>query len=332
MNAKPILIMLAALGTALATPATAADKMTLTLNFLAQPAQAGFFLAKKRGYYDQAGIDLTIVEGKGSATTAQMIAGGQTDIGFVGGTVAIDLISKGAPMVIVSDIIQGNFQSIVHYADDGINSAKDLVGKTVSTCPGCVQIPMLHAALARAGVDASKVNITNTNSTAWIGLLSEKKVDGIVADPNTVTIEMRRKGHKVKDLFFQDMGISPINFVLATRTDKLKANPDLYKRFIEASLKGWSELGSSPDEAIDALVQQYPSITVDKETLKAQLQEAITPFVCVGGAAGVGRAPDSAREDTYKLMKDFMNLKTEKPITAFYTEEYLPAKLPACPK
>ena len=64
----------------LAMPATAqqAKPMRLTLNFLAGGPQAGFMLAKKLGYYKDAGIDLTIEEGKGSATTAQQVATGQT--------------------------------------------------------------------------------------------------------------------------------------------------------------------------------------------------------------------------------------------------------------
>ena len=55
-------------GSSSALGANAADKMKLTLNFLAQPAQAGFFLAKEKGYYKDEGIDLTIVQGHGSST------------------------------------------------------------------------------------------------------------------------------------------------------------------------------------------------------------------------------------------------------------------------
>jgi NitT/TauT family transport system substrate-binding protein len=56
--------------------------MKITLNFLAGGPQAGFVYAKKLGLYKNAGIDLTIEEGRGSATTAQMVATGQTDAGF----------------------------------------------------------------------------------------------------------------------------------------------------------------------------------------------------------------------------------------------------------
>ena len=67
--------------------------LTLTLNFLAGGPQAGFMYAKKLGLYKDAGIDLTIEEGKGSATTAQLVATGQAQVGFADAPAAMQLRS-----------------------------------------------------------------------------------------------------------------------------------------------------------------------------------------------------------------------------------------------
>src|SRR5262245_65870382 len=82
---------------AAAAPAQSGKPMKLTLNFLAGGPQAGFMYAKKLGYYKDAGIDLTIEEGKGSATTAQLVATGQTDVAFADAPAAMQIRSKGAP-------------------------------------------------------------------------------------------------------------------------------------------------------------------------------------------------------------------------------------------
>ena len=111
-------------------PAHADDAMKLTLNFLAQPAQAGFFLAKEKGYYKDVGIDMTIVEGKGSSTTAQITAAGQNDVGFINGGIAINFINKGAPLQIIAAPIQGNFMSVGFLAKENIKKPQDLIGKT----------------------------------------------------------------------------------------------------------------------------------------------------------------------------------------------------------
>ena len=83
-----------------------AKPMKLTLNFLAAAPNAGFMLAKKLGLYEKAGINLTIEEGKGSGTTAQMVATGQTDIGFADAPAAMQLRTKGAPVKIIAPVLQ----------------------------------------------------------------------------------------------------------------------------------------------------------------------------------------------------------------------------------
>ena len=312
------------------TASRAEDKMTLTLNYLAQPAQAGFFLAKKLGYYKDVRIDLTIQEGKGSQTTVQQVAAGQTDVGFAGTQVVLNLIAQGAPLKIIAAVIQGNFMSLATRAEDNIKTPKDLEGKTVAGCPGCAQVPMIYALLEKEKIDKSKVTVINADASSQIGLLANKKIDAAAADPNTISIEMRRQGYKINDMFFQDFGIRLINFVLVARTDRLEKQPDLYKRFVAASLKGWAELRSKPDDAVAALKEQYPEIKLDRDTLLAQLTQGIVPFVCTPDSPGVGKASEAAWQATYDTMTKYMNLKSNKPVTAAYTDDFLPAKLPAC--
>lgn len=310
--------------------AQATDKMTLTLNFLAQPAQAGFFLAKEKGYYKDVGIDLTIVEGKGSATTAQITAAGQNDVGFVGGSFAMSFINKGAPLKIIAAPIQGNFMSLGFLTSTNIKTPQDLIGKTIAVCPGCAQIPMLKAMLVKAKIPESKVKIINVDQSAHVSMLEEHKIDAAAGDPNSISIEMAHRGDKVSDMFFQDWGINLVNFVLAARTDKLKANPDLYKRFVAASLKGWHEVLTNPDDAITALQHQYPEIKLDRATLLTQLKVGIAPFICVKDSPGVGKASKAMWESTYNVMEKYMGLKPTVKLADTYTDEYLPATLPAC--
>ena len=310
--------------------AKAADHMTLTLNFLAQPAQAGFFLAKEKGYYKDRGIDLKIIEGKGSSTTAQITAAGQTDVGFMGGTFALSLINKGAPLKIISAVIQGNFMSLGFLTKEHIKTPQDLIGKTIAVCPGCAQIPMLKAMLVKAKIPSSKVKIVNIDQSAHVAMLEDGKIDAAAGDPNSISIEMEHRGDKVSNMFFKDWGIGIVNFVLVARNDKLKANPDLYKRFLAASLKGWHELFRHPNEGIAALQHQYPEIKLDHATLLQQLTEGIVPFICVKDSPGVGEASPALWNTTYTIMKNYMGLKPTMPVSATYTNKYLPKKLPKC--
>jgi NitT/TauT family transport system substrate-binding protein len=310
--------------------ASAADNMTLTLNFLAQPAQAGFFLAKEKGFYTEVGIDLKIVEGKSSSTTAQITAAGQNDIGFLSGPAAISFINQGAPLKIIAEVIQGNFQALATLEKANIKTPLDLKGKSIAVCPGCAQLPMLKGMLVKAGIQQNEVNIQNIDQSAHISMLQEGKIDAVAGDPNTISIEMEERGQKVRNMFFKDWGIGLINYVLAAREDRLKEKPDLYKRFVAASLKGWRAIKDDPEGAITALQKQYPEIKLDRHTLLRQLNEGITPFVCVEDTPGIGKASPALWNTTYEIMTNYMGLKPKVDVAKVHTDEFLPATLPAC--
>src|SRR6185295_9464499 len=150
---------LAFLFAALAASAAAqsAKPMKLTLNFLAGGPQAGFMYAKKLGYYKDAGIDLTIEEGKGSATTAQQVATNQTDVAFADAPAAMQIRSKGAPVKIVAPILQTNGFAIISIEGSGINTPKDLLGKRLAVQPGTAQTTLLDAILAENKIDKTKL-------------------------------------------------------------------------------------------------------------------------------------------------------------------------------
>jgi NitT/TauT family transport system substrate-binding protein len=315
-----------------ASAGRADDQMTLTLNFLAQPFQSGFFLAKEQGFYKDAGIDLKIIEGKSSSSTAQITAAGQTDVGFVSGPAAITIINKDAPLKIISEVVHGNFQAVASMEKSNIKEPKDLIGKTVAVCPGCAQLPMLQGMIAKAGIKDGEVHIQNVDQSAHISMLEEGKVDAVAGDPNTISIEMEKRGDKVSNMFFKDWGIGLLNYVLIARDDKLQQNPDLYKRFVAASLKGWRAVVDHPEDGISALQKQYPEIKLDRDTLLRQLTEGIVPFICVNDSPGIGKASKALWDTTYEIMTNYMKLDAKIPVDKIYTDDYLPAELPACPK
>src|SRR6266508_5263087 len=79
------------------SPVVGAEKAKITLNWLPGEASIGIIYADALGYYKDAGIELEIEPGKGSGTTSQLVAAGNTDIGFANGPSAITIASKGAP-------------------------------------------------------------------------------------------------------------------------------------------------------------------------------------------------------------------------------------------
>ena len=82
--------------------------VTFQLNWMAGGPNAGFASALAQGFYKDAGLDVTIVQGNGSANTVQLVASGRAQLAYADAVSVTQLIAKGAPMKIVSTIYQSN--------------------------------------------------------------------------------------------------------------------------------------------------------------------------------------------------------------------------------
>jgi NitT/TauT family transport system substrate-binding protein len=320
-------LVVAVLGAGSALGQSGAKPMKLTLNFLAGGPQAGFMYGKKLGLYEKAGINLTIEEGRGSGTTAQMVATGQTDVGFADAPAALQIRSKGAPVKVVAPILQTNAFAIISLEETNIRSPKDLVGKKVAVQPGTAQTTLLDAIFAANGIDKAKVEIVNIDPAALVGAILEKKVDAILAGADFQSVQMRDRGFKVHDIFYRDVGVPTVGLSIVAREDRIKADPDLYRRFVEASLQGWDAARKDPDAAAAAVIEMFPS--ANKDQILKQLQVDLK-FLCAPGATALGRVPEATWQKTYDLLTQYLGLPKEKPIADYYTTELLPANAPAC--
>ena len=96
------------------------DHVTLMLNWYAYSEHAPFFLGKARDYYAKEGIDLDIQEGRGSAVTAQAVAAGSVQFGYIDIPTMIKAASKGAPLKSVGVLLQTSPMAVMAFADKNL--------------------------------------------------------------------------------------------------------------------------------------------------------------------------------------------------------------------
>src|SRR5215467_11873420 len=89
-------------GITFATSTFAQTPVTFQLNWTAGGPNAGFAAAAGEGYYKQAGLDVTIVQGNGSGNTVQLVASGRSQLAYADAVVVAQLIGKGAPLKVVA--------------------------------------------------------------------------------------------------------------------------------------------------------------------------------------------------------------------------------------
>jgi NitT/TauT family transport system substrate-binding protein len=302
--------------------------MKLTLNFAAAGPSAGFMMAKRLGLYEKAGIDLTIEEGRGSGTTAQMVATGQTDVGFADAPAAMQLRTKGAPVKIVAPILKTNSFAIISLEEKNIKSPQDLIGKKVAVQAGTAQTTLLDAILIANEIEKTKLDIINIDPGAFVGALLEKKIDAILGGADFHSIQIKERGFRINELLYRDIGVPTIGLSIIARDDRIKGDPELYRKFIQASLEGWEATRKNRDAAADAVVAIFPA--VKKSQVLSQL-EPVTALLCSNDAKNMGTVPAEKWDVTYKLLTEYLGLSREKPASDFYTADLVTASAPVCP-
>ena len=310
---------------------SAADKIKLTMNWTADSAHLGFALAQKNGYYADEGLEVELEEGRGSSVAAQLVATGQAELGYADAGAALNVASKGAPIKIIATVWKSGQFGIQFLESSGIKEPKDLIGKKLSIAPGSAMVPLVPVFLKANGIAESDVEIVSVAQNAVLGLLTSGEIDAVAETPENVVVPLAAQGIEAGNMYFYNNGVPLVSLSLIAREDKLAANPDLYRRFINATMKGWQEAMKDPGAAVDAILEIFPETENSKDAL---LRGAAYSFasVCPGGSGdSIGVTDGATWDNIYSVMTTAMNFPTDKPITAYYSPDYLPAEAFTCP-
>lgn len=311
-------------------PAAAQTKMTFLLNVPPAGYNAGFELAHVKNLYKDAGLDVTIEPGNGSQTTAQLISVGKYDIGFADSAPVMKLISGGAKMKIVATILQGNPNAVTALKKTGLKNVADIKGRSVAMPNAGSQSSMFPLVLAANNLKESDIKLVNMPPQSMVASLIQGQVDVILGSVDQYDIALKDQGQEFDSYLFIDSGAPTVSTSIIASDEFLAKNPDVVKKFVAASLKGWYAALDNPGEAVAAMKKMFP----DSNEKLAPAQIAATKFLmCVNRAKFVGKATPEQWSDTVKIFSKIGVLPDNVPATAYYTYDYLPAEseLRACP-
>ena len=309
------------LGVASVAPSLAADKVSLRLNWLLSGVHSIFYLGVEKGFYKDAGIDLTVGEGQGSARTVQVIATGGDTFGLVDGGSVIAGASRGAPVKSVLGIMNTSPYGMSFRADSGVKTIKDVEGKTIAATAGEASLPLLPAIWKQNDVDASKVKILNVDGPGKIVAILQKQADGILAGLEGQVVILNQKGLDQKVFSFAELGVNTQGLTIIANDEEIKSNPDLVKRFVAATLKSMEAAKADPDAAVAAAAKAKPQ--ADPELLRAQLKVSLTLMPSPSQPdAPLGQMELTDWQRTLDLMKQYQDIETDKTADSFFTNEF----------
>jgi len=254
-----------------APPLAAQDKVTLQLNWYPIADHSPFYLGKQNGLFAAEKIDLTIVRGAGSADSAQKIDLKQAEFGISDTPTVLIARSKGAKLKLIGMVFDKGPSNIFFWKDSGIRTPKDLVGKKIAAPPGDSHRLLWPSFAAANGIDPNAVTLVNVKPEGKQAILAAKHVDAVFELYTGMPFMEKALGAgNVGNLLFADHGVSIYAHAYIAHDDLVEKNPDLVRRFLRATYKGWVAAIKDPTAAIDAMAAELPNL--DKPAYLANLK------------------------------------------------------------
>jgi NitT/TauT family transport system substrate-binding protein len=308
---------------ALASGASAQDKVSLRLNWYLGGLHAPFYLGKDKGFFAAEKIDLTINEGRGSPNTVQIVAAGSETFGMADAGSLMLLASKGADVKAVMSLLNTSSFGVISLAEANIKTPKDLEGKTLAITAGDALTSIFPALAKHNKLDMAKIKLLQVDPPTKVVAVLEKRADALLGGIDDQYFLIEAKGAKPAAMRFADHGANTVGITILAKTATLKDKPDMVRRFVKASARSWEEARKSPDAAVDAALKAKPDLNRDSTRKQLVVDIALLESPATKGKA-VGFGADSDWQATMELLKQYRGLETKEPPSAYFTNEFLP--------
>jgi NitT/TauT family transport system substrate-binding protein len=303
-------------------PALAQQKVDFILNWVPGGDHAPYYYAKKMGWYKDAGIDLNIEPGKGSAVAVQKVAAGANPIGLADMPNALTLRGKGADTVGVFNVYANSPQGLYWLKSSGIKTVKDLAGKKIGN-PAGDGARTIWPALAKAnGIDPNSVTWVNIDANSKLAALKSKAIDATTSFYNIHHIFKRELGDDMGFVDWKDVGLNTYGNTIIVNGDYLKKNKAVIAAFVKVTQKAFAACVASPKPCVQALIDANGALQFDNEATNWSLVEVLmsdkySKTVALGILDVARMAAD------YEIVKTYIGLDTPYDVKTAYTTEFL---------
>jgi len=277
------------------------EAVTLQLKWKHAFQFAGYYMAKEKGFYSEAGLDVTIVEETSDVDPTQVVLNGKAQFG-VGTSSLLLKRARGKPIVVLAVIFQQS--PYVIFAAPNIQNMHQLLGKRIMIEP---QADELLAFLKREGISPDQIDQIPHSYNAD-GLM-EGKADAISGYISNEPFYFRKAHYPFQSFSPRSADIDFYGDNLFTSERHLRTHPKQVKAFRAASLRGWQYAKNHRDEAIDLILAKYsPQLSRDYlEFESAQMIPLLQPNLIEIGYMNPNRWQDIANTyaDLGMMPRDF---------------------------
>jgi NitT/TauT family transport system substrate-binding protein len=271
---------------------TAPEEVELALNWFPEAEHGGYFAALVHGYYKEAGLTVKILPGGPSAAVPQRVASRRATFGVENADRVLMARAQEADVVALMAPLQKSPRAIMVHAASKFHTIGDLADVTLAANSGATWVAFLK-----------KQNLLkNVRMVPYSGNVAQFLVNENYAQQAYVFSEpffAEQKGAAVRCLLVAETGYNPYTSLLITSGDILKRRPEMVRKFVAASIRGWQTYLEKPEETNRYIHEVNPEVGLD---ILAFGVKSLRPL-CADGLSG----PDRIGEMTatrWKTMAD----------------------------
>jgi NitT/TauT family transport system substrate-binding protein len=254
-----------------------AKKVSLRFNWTAKGEFTPFFVARELGFFRDHNLDVQLLEGKSGTQAVQVVGAGSDHFGYVPSIQVTQGIHQGIPIKAVGTFGKATGMCWASWPDVPLLGPKSLEGRKVSISSQSTFFQVWPAFARTFNVESNKVEVVSADPAARVGLFLSRRVD-IMADiflANDYVIIQSKAGRKLNLLKMADLNFDPVGYVLVANQSLLKREPDLVRRFVKATIRGFAHTIDRPGEAIEIMTKLYGD-RLGAEVIEGQVTQLLT--------------------------------------------------------
>jgi NitT/TauT family transport system substrate-binding protein len=326
-----VLSLVTVLATIVSSTAFAADKVSVQLDYVVRGNHAMFFVAKKKGYFEKQGIEVTAIQrGTGSPNAMRLVGNGNADFGFGDLPTLAVARSQNVPVVALAAVNQHSPLGMLALASKHkLTKPQDLKGLNIGVQPSGSTYVFLKAFLAVNGMSLDDIK-QSTVTPPYENYLLLGRVDAVPGYIDAEVPELEAKAGGPGSLSIMqgsNFGYAVYGSGLFTSEKMIAEKSDLVQRFVNAYMQAFADVVKNPKEAADIIVEANPEYAAKKEVLVKQIEADIkgTFFSPDTKAHGLGWMTNEAWANTTKILLSQNVMKQPIKVETAFDDKFLSA-------
>lgn len=250
--------------------------VSVALDYTPNTNHTGIFVALKKGYYKNEGIDVKILPYSGNVSAEVLVSTNKSDIGISYTEGVVTSAASGNPVVSIATIIRHNTSSLVALENSGIKTPKDLDGKIYGGFGAPFENAVVGEIIKKAGGKGKfKTVLLDMDG---IKALQTKKIDFVWIFDGWTGVQAKRQGVKLVSFPLVENGIPDYYTpVIITAQAQIKEKPELLKKFIKATARGYNFAIQNPESTAKILIDGVQKGTFTDPDFVIESQKYLSP-------------------------------------------------------